>query len=420
MSASFLLAHWNGSGNLSPLLTAARRLAQRGHRVRVIGDADSKGEIEMSGFAFRPWTRAVAGRLTNEALPTTTQSALALAFEQVIFGPAAAYAADTAEALEEERTDAVLAHDVLFGAALAAEAKRIPSAFMSPHVSVRPLPGVPPVMSGLAPPRSAAERMTFARMNMVLASAMNAWLPGYNDLRARLGLDRLAHVFQQYDRLDRLLLAMSPAFDFPCNRLPANVRYVGPLLDPPAWSRPWAAPWSGAPARPRILVSFSTTNQAQAPILQRIVTVLGHLDVDAVVTTGPAMDGAPLDARPNVTLVPSAPHDAVMSEVSLVITHGGHGTVMRSLVHGVPLLILPMGRDQADNAIRVVARGAGLSLGENATGDEISAAVSRLLADPGLRAAARRLGAAIEPDLSSTALVTEMEHIALTTQRRAA
>lgn len=419
MSASFLLAHWSGPGNLCPMLTAARRLAQRGHRVRLIGDMDSKSEIEAAGFTFRPWKRAVPDCLTADAA-ATPQSVLNAVCDQVIFGPAASYAADTAEALDEERTDAVLAHDLLFGAALAAETRRIPVALMSPHVSVRPLPGIPPVASGLPPSRSAAEDLMFAQMNTDMATIMNEWLPCYNDLRSRLGLDRLAHVFQQYDRFDRILLAISPAFDFPCHRLPANFRYVGPLLDPPAWSRSWTAPWAGTPTRPRILVSFSTTVQAQGPILQRIIDALGHLDIDAVVTTGPAMHGEPLAAPPNVHLVPSAPHDAVMSEVSLVITHGGHGTVMRSLTHGVPLLILPMGRDQADNAVRVVERGAGLSLGENATEDEIGAAVSRLLAEPGVRAGAQRLGAAIEPDLSSMALVTEMESIALIDRRRAA
>jgi UDP:flavonoid glycosyltransferase YjiC (YdhE family) len=45
-------------------------------------------------------------------------------------------------------------------------------------------------------------------------------------------------------------------------------------------------------------------------------------------------------------LLPSAPHDAVMKEVSIVVTHGGHGTASRALWHGLPLLVIPMGRDQ--------------------------------------------------------------------------
>ena len=249
---------------------------------------------------------------------------------------------------------------------------------------------------------------------------MNAWLPMFNDLRALLGLKRLEHVYEQYDHVDRVLLGMSPRFDFPCQQLPDNTRYVGPLLDIPGWSKPWQAPWSPQSDRPRILVSFSTTSQGQAPILQRIVEALGHLRLDAVVTTGPAIARHALTAPPNVTLVDSAPHDAVMQEVSLVITHGGHGTVTRSLVHGVPLLVIAMGRDQADNAVRVVERGAGLSLPEAATTNEIAATVSRLVADPRFHVAARRLGEAIGRDLTSNVMVSEMEGIVATHRRYAA
>ena len=98
-----------------------------------------------------------------------------------------------------------------------------------------------------------------------------------------------------------------------------------------------------------------------------------------------------------------------MREVSLVITHGGHGTVTRALAHGLPLLVVPMGRDQDDNALRVTARGAGLALPTTASGPEIAAAVNRLIVEPRFAAAARRLSAAIAADLSSPALVDELE-----------
>ena len=412
MSAHFLLAHWGGPGNLGPMLTAARRLARRGHAIRFLGHADAKTDIEACGFGFRPWgaeqTPPPHSDAGTKAAPLSDVATLC---ERVIFGPAAAYAADILEALEAEPADAVLAHDFLFGAALAAEAAHVPCALLSPHVSLRPLPGVPPTTRGMAPPRTAEDRARADAACEEMAGTMNAWLPMFNDLRALLGLQRLEHVYEQYDHVDRVLLGMSAAFDFPCRQLPTNTRYVGPLLDVPGWSKPWRAPWAASSDRPRILVSFSTTFQAQAPVLQRIVDALGHLHVDAVVTTGPAIASDALSAPPNVTLVDSAPHDAVMKEVSLVVTHGGHGTVTRSLVHGVPLLVMAMGRDQGDNAARVVERGAGLSLTEAATPNEIAAAVSRLLADPRFRAAARQLGEAIARDLTSSVMVSEVESI---------
>ncbi len=91
-----------------------------------------------------------------------------------------------------------------------------------------------------------------------------------------IGLDALGHVLDLYDRPERVLLAIGSAFDFPADYLPENVRYVGPLLDPPGWSKPWIAPWPQGSDRPRALVSFSTTFQNQADALQRVVKGLGR------------------------------------------------------------------------------------------------------------------------------------------------
>jgi UDP:flavonoid glycosyltransferase YjiC (YdhE family) len=94
------------------------------------------------------------------------------------------------------------------------------------------------------------------------------------------------------------------------------------------------------------------------------------------------MEGQNFDVPTNVVIVHSAPHDIVMKQVSLVVTHGGHGTVARALSHVVPLLVIPMGRDQGDNAARVIAHGAGLTLTTDAAKEAIASAVIQLIAKP--------------------------------------
>jgi MGT family glycosyltransferase len=296
----------------------------------------------------------------------------------------------------------------------------LPCALLSPHISVRPLDGVPIGTLGLVPEDTAEFRMAEMAGRQRLVELMSSQLQTLNRARAAYGLAPLNHVYDHYDRADRVLIGLSAAFDFPATRLPPNLRYIGPLLDQPMWAQPWTAPWSGQPQRPRVLVSLSTSFQNQLSLLKRIVATLGRMDLDAVVTVGPAMAQETVEAPGNVTILHSAPHDAVMREVSLVITHGGHGTVTRSLTHGVPLLVLPMGRDQADNAARVVARGAGLTIADLATDTEIAQAVTRLLVEPQFKVAASRLGEAMAPELGSLAVVEEMEAIATQHLRRSA
>src|SRR3979411_571452 len=58
MSSHFLLASWGTLGNLSPLLTAGRRLRRNGHHVRVMADPAMRAEIEAADFQFVPRPRA--------------------------------------------------------------------------------------------------------------------------------------------------------------------------------------------------------------------------------------------------------------------------------------------------------------------------------------------------------------------------
>jgi MGT family glycosyltransferase len=208
-----------------------------------------------------------------------------------------------------------------------------------------------------------------------------------NSLRTSHSLVPLAHTLDQMRRQPTLVL-VDELFDFPAT-FPAHVRHAGAQLDDPAWADAWVPPIGDEPL---VLVAMSSSYQRQGDVLSRVAEALGTLPVRAVLTTGLALDPVAINAPPNVSVVRSAPHGQVLREASAVVTHGGHGTVAKALAAGVPLLVLPMGRDQGDNAARVTARGAGLRLRPTASPRKLADAISRLLADPSFRAGAQRIG----------------------------
>jgi MGT family glycosyltransferase len=192
--------------------------------------------------------------------------------------------------------------------------------------------------------------------------------------------------------------------------LPPHAVYVGPILEDPDWAE---QPWTPPPGdQPLVLVALSSTFQDHVGSLQRAVDALSTLPVRGLVTTGPTVDPAELVLPPNVTAVAAAPHSSVLSHASAVVTHGGHGTVVKSLAAGVPLVLLPHGRDQADNAVRVELRGAGLRLRRTATPRSIATAIARLLDDASFATNADRLGTALRHDAADDRSVAELEGLA--------
>ena len=151
---------------------------------------------------------------------------------------------------------------------------------------------------------------------------------------------------------------------------------------------------------------------AQERVLARAIDGLGRLDARVLVTTGPAIDPASLPAAGNTGVVRSAPHAELFPEAAAVVTHAGMGTVTRALAAGVPLVCLPMGRDQLDVAARVVHPGAGVRLRPGAKPAAIAAAVERVIREPGFRIAAERIGARLVADAAAQRGIAELEALA--------
>lgn len=421
-----LAVSWEGGGNVPPTLAAVRALACRGHDVSLMADDTMKTEAIEAGARFLPWKRAPnrPDRSDASCLLRDWETADALAAfrkgcERIFVGPAQAYAEDILEALATEPADMLLGSDLLFGSMLAGEIAKIPTALLASNISIWPLPGHPPFGPGFLPARSAADKARDADASARAEQLWDGFLPCLNAARAHFGLAPLAHVHQQRLSAGRHLLATSASFDFPTERLPDQVRYVGPLLELPSWAR---QRWTSEPARerrPLVLVSFSTTNQGQADILQRVISGLAGEPVEVVVTLGKALEGLRLRSPANVTILPHAAHDDILTRARAVVSHGGHGTIMRSLHHGVPLVILPMGRDQNDNAARVDYHGAGLRLDPSATPQMLGETVRRVLCEPGFAERASALGRAIAEEGPGPArFVAEIEDFVLNSSRR--
>jgi UDP:flavonoid glycosyltransferase YjiC (YdhE family) len=207
--------------------------------------------------------------------------------------------------------------------------------------------------------------------------------------RRSLGLPATAGDIAAWESPQLLLATLPRWFDAP-GELPAHVVHAGPLG---VHARPRSARRASAP---RALLAFSTTAmEGQSRLVANACAAVDRAGIDGVITLGPALDRSAVRGTGRVTAVEWGGHDGLMARSDLVVTHGGLGTTLRALAHGLPLLILPLGRDQDFNAAQVERLGAGLRLPPDSAPAAIAGAIGRLVAEDGFREAARRLAARI-------------------------
>jgi MGT family glycosyltransferase len=397
--------------------------------VRVIADPTLREQALGIGADFAPWVAAPHRTSTDPAEDLIKDWEVTSPFEglrrmrdRLIGGPAGPAATDTAEQIAAYSPDALVADYFLFGAMIAAQGAGLPVAALMPNIWALPLRGVPPIAAGYPLAKGPLGRLRDAALVALVNRVFAKGLPSLNDTRAQHGLPPLTSFYDQVLTVDRILVLTSPTFDYAAPFVPANARYLGPILDEPGWTEPWTHPWTNDPStndpRPLVLVGFSSTFQNQAALLQRIIDAVSTLPVRAVVTTGPAIDPGDLVAAGDVRVVRSAPHGALIDQAATVVTHCGHGTTLKSLAAGVPMVCIPMGRDQDDTAARVVHHGAGVRLSPTASAGAIRDAVTKVLKRKEYRAAAKKIATAITHECAAGTRVAELENLPRTREIR--
>jgi MGT family glycosyltransferase len=415
----FLLAMWEGGGTIPPELGIARRLIERGHQVHVLADPTLAEPAQAAGCSFSPWRRAPhrtsldpAEDLFKDWELSNPLAMLRNARDGFMAGPAADFADDTRQVIADVRPDVLLVDAMVLGAIVAGQASAVPVAVLMPNIWMVPTPGVPAVGPGFAPAKTALGRTRDAAMRAVANRLFDGGLPALNAARAGYGLAPLTSFWQQLLDVERILVLSSAAFDIASSAVPPNVSYVGPIIDDPSWVEPWTAPWPDDSDQPLVLVGFTSNFQDHGLQLRRVVEALSTLPVRAVVTLGQMLGDHEVTGTDNVAVVRSAPHRQILGRASLVVTHCGHGTTLKTLAAGVPMLCMPMGRDQNDTAARVVHHGAGIRLRPTASVPRIRAAITTVLADDCFAANATRLAAAIADEHQSIDLVSDLEAMA--------
>jgi len=406
----FLFVTWEGGGNVPPILGLARRLVERGHSVRVISDPCNEGEVKAAGCEFTAYSRAPhrSDKSVGSTLAKDYEGSPVAglrSFVKTFWSPA--FAQDVLEELSTHPVDVCCVNDILMSALFAPEKAGIHTVLLMPNCNTL-LPGPGVRLGGKA--KVALQAFLFQRI--ILSEGM----ADLRNTRKVLGLPPMRSLYTYIYQLSKVLIMTSRAFDSKAE-VALNYQYVGPILDDPTWTEAWQSPWSSDFLDPLVVVSLSTTYQHQEDVLQKVLDALDGLKVRVLVTLGPTLDQTKFRIPANVVVRQSVPHAQVFPLASVVVSHGGHGTVTRALASGVPLVCIPFGRDQPTNAEYVVAKGAGLKLDKKASVASIRDVIQRVVKEPAFRENARQLGKTIAEDACNSTGVQVLEQVAATVHR---
>jgi UDP:flavonoid glycosyltransferase YjiC (YdhE family) len=359
------------------MLAAASLLDRRGHEVAVLSsgatrDAAEQLDLEVGGYRRSPDPDVRVAFEEQSDLMMTRMAGSEIAL-------------DSRDLLDELRPDLAVVDCML------------PAAIAAARATGTPCVSLVHFLYGLA------------RTQMLRAGG--GWT---TDLRSLAATHRLLGLAPARDGLTaweapELVLVTAPRWlDIDCDA-PANVIYAGPFGVAAHPRRPNRAEVE----RQRVLLTFSTTVMGgQTELIDRVCEALANLDLEAVLTLGPAVDRDAVRVPENVEVIAFADHDRLMPQMAAVIGHGGLGTVLRALAHGVPQLLLPLGRDQAFNAGRVEQLDAGIRLATGAPAGRIRTALQELLTDSRFEAAAALVARRIAADEFDRTAAEAIEHTA--------
>jgi UDP:flavonoid glycosyltransferase YjiC (YdhE family) len=374
-----------GTGHVHPLLPLVDALRRAGHDVLWATAQDGANEVRQHGFDV-----AIAGMNLEERLaslkpelprilsrpPRTRRGHLFAGF--FARGAAPKMALDLGPVFDDFQPDVALHEIAELGAAPHCVARNIPHATVAFGSALADY-AIPLVADALVP----------------VWGSLGLNPPSINDIAG----DVYFHPFS-------VAMGHRPVLDQVVEMRPTDVAHTA--IDEPEWIASFGRD------RPAVYVTSGTT-----PVVATLAPwrptfeALGRFDVDVLATIGPRFPVEELGPLPaNVRVERFVPQGLVLPRCSVVVSHGGAGTILAAAREGLPQLAIPTWADQWENSDAIARAGSAIVLEEGERDrDAIHAAVDRLLHGTTHRNAAHLLAQEIAAMPSPNDHVATIEHL---------
>jgi MGT family glycosyltransferase len=370
----FFLGAFGEPGHAFPMLALGARLAARGHEVTFETWSRWGEDVEAAGMRFEPAPEYPLFPAEGEA------------FE--MYAAVLRATGHTRQTVAGLRPDLVV-HDILtLAPALAGELEGVPAATLVPHLYPVGADGFPPYALGARLPGTRPGRALWNAVARLAQSGLRQGREQLNDTRRKLGLPAVERLHGGLSE-ELCLVGTFPQLEYP-RRWPDHVKVVGPIM----WEPPFGPGQAPPGQAPLVLVAPSTAQDPEHRLLRAALEGLGDEPIRVLATTNRRPLPDPVEVPANTRLVEWLSYAKTMPACAAVICHAGHGTMVRALACGCPVVAAPHCGDMAENAARADWAGVGVRLPWRfVTPELLRLAVRRALSDAALAVRARRLQA---------------------------
>lgn len=367
-------------GHLNTLLSIALQMKDDGHQTRFLVPGTKTPPIDLEVFktASLVFTLIEKEGISANALPPPILAPILaallpffsgyrefmLALEVSSIG-LSKYVRSIIEHIEQDRPDIIVTDFTFYAAHIAADLAQIPYATIY-HTGL-PFKGrlIPPFASGLPIGEDAIiQGSSFSAYEQFLMKRLDRRI---NRVRNNFGLSANAPEFFRRPYSQWLNLVVSAeVLEAPRDNLTDTTYFIGPCFGRRKGQINNFPFHQLRSDKYKIYVSLGTVFNNKPHVFRKIINALNHPDYQVIISAGGAFNRLKQDAIPdNVMLFSSVPQIDLLPEIDLVIGHGGNNTTNETLAAGKPLIVMPIGGEQGDNASRVEYLGAGCRININ-------------------------------------------------------
>ena len=399
--AQFVLVTTGSSGDLFPFLKLGAGLQASGRQVTLVAPLLHEPTVRQAGLRFHG-TYADIAVLDDPDLwhPVRGFAVMWRAVE-----PGLRELGQVVAGLPARQPCVIVAHPLALPAAAQCRAQDRPVRVVAAYLAPSNIPSVydPLTLGPLPIPRWVPLGLRRALWRHVGQRYLDpVVLPGMNQQRAAVGLAPVTSLFEFIKSDPDLSLTLFPQWfgprkpDWPAPLVMGQFALYDPHPHPDAAMSPELAAFLAHGAAP-LVFTLGTGNRQARPYFRHALAATQQLNQRAIFLT-PHRDQVPPSLPPGVLWQAYLPLNKLLPHAAALVHHGGIGTTAEALRAGIPQLIVPLAYDQFDNAARVQALGAGLTLRHaRLSSRALAARLRKLLASPLIAIQADALSTDLEP-----------------------